>query len=139
VGRDTLEGQILLKLQLAAKERTTRMRQLFLWVNTDRWTVERFETIPYEGRSLFVTFHQTALENGVFLPDTMRAEFGIATGEPDTLSGVYQYKPQLREMLGQVRSGSMTVVYSNYRINIGLPDNLFEKKPEEQKPEEKKQ
>ena len=131
VGRDTLNGLTVQKLQLAAKDRMVRLRQLFLWVNTERWTVEKFETIPYQGRSLTVTFHQARHEGGVFLPDTMNATFGFASEESDSLSAVYQYAPQMNEMQRPPRSGSMTVVYSNYRINTGLSDEMFEKKEKE--------
>ncbi len=128
-GSDTIDARILYKLQLAAKDKSTRIRQLFLWVDTERWTVAKFETIPYEGRNLTVTFRY-AQQGSVFLPDTMHAVFGFVGTEPDSLSGIYQAKPQLREMMGQVRGGTMTVVYSNYRINTGLSDTLFEKKEE---------
>ncbi|HEY4613724.1 MAG TPA: hypothetical protein VII11_12130 [Bacteroidota bacterium] len=131
VGRDTIDGRIVQKLQLAAKDRKTRLRQLFVWIDAERWTVTKFETIPYEGRSLTVTFHHALQESRYWLPDTMSASFGFAAEEPDSLPGVYQYKPQLREMVGQQRGGYVKVAYSNYRMNTGLSDELFERKPDE--------
>lgn len=128
IGIDTLDGVRTQKLQLVAKNVSTRIRQMFLWVNTDRWTIEKFETIPYQGRSLTVLFHYLRHERGYWLPDTMRATFGFTA--PDTSSGsfLYQYAPQMNEMQRPPRSGTVTVVYSNYRVNVGLSDDFFRRK-----------
>jgi outer membrane lipoprotein-sorting protein len=128
MGIDTLDGARTQKLQLAAKDISTRIRQLFVWVNTERWTVEKLETIPYQGRSLTVMFQYAKQEGRYWLPDTMRATFGFA--EPDTSTDPFMYQDpqQTNPMRRMPRSGSVTVVYSNYRINVGLSDEMFERK-----------
>lgn len=125
---DTVEGRRVQKLQLAAKDPNTRLRQLFVWVDTERWTVARLETIPYEGRSLTAVFHQSLHQGHYWLPDSMKANFGFAG--VDTSSGpfIYQYAPQMNEMQRPPRSGSVKVSYANYRINVGLSDEIFERK-----------
>jgi outer membrane lipoprotein-sorting protein len=125
VGIDTIEGVRAYKLQLAAKEAAVRLRQLFLWVHPERWTVEKLETIPYQGRSLTVVFHYAQQGERYWLPDTMKATFGFAAA--DTLATPFpnQYAPQMNEFQHPPRSGTVTVVYSNYRINVGLKDEMF--------------
>lgn len=128
IGIDTLDGVRTQKLQLAAKDVATRIRQMFLWVNTERWTVEKLETIPYQGRSLTVLFHYLRHEGQYWLPDTMRATFGFAASDTSSGSFLYQYAPQMNEMQRPPRSGTVTVVYSNYRVNVGLSDEMFERR-----------
>lgn len=128
MGIDMVNGARTQKLQLAAKDASTRIRQLFLWVNTERWTVEKMETIPYQGRNLTVLFHYLRHEGRYWLPDTMRATFGFTVPDTSANPFINQYAPQMNEMQRQPRSGTVTVVYSNYRINVGLKDELFEKK-----------
>jgi outer membrane lipoprotein-sorting protein len=128
IGTDTLNGVRTLKLQLAAKDASIRLRQLFLWVNPERWTIEKLETIPYQGRSLTVVFQYAKQDGKFWMPDTMRATFGFAV--PDTTSNPFlqQYAPPMSEMPRPPRSGTVKVVYSNYRINVGLSDEIFERK-----------
>lgn len=128
IGFDTLDGVTTQKLQLAAKDISTRIRQMFLWVNTERWTIEKLETIPYQGRSLTVHFHYLRQAGGYWLPDTMRATFGFAAPDTSGISWMNQYAPQMNEIQRPPRSGTVTVVYSNYRVNVGLSDEIFQRK-----------
>jgi outer membrane lipoprotein-sorting protein len=125
---DTIDGKPAQKLQLAAKDTKTALRQLFIWVDTQQWTVKKFETIPYEGRTLTVTFHYTPQQGMYWLPDTMKATFGFAGVDTSGSSFLYQYTPQMNELQRPPRTGSMKVVYSNYRINEGISDEVFERK-----------
>jgi outer membrane lipoprotein-sorting protein len=128
MGIDTIDGKPAQKLQLAAKDSKTALRQLFVWVDTQQWTVKKFETIPYEGRTLTVTFHY-ALQQGLhWLPDTMKATFGFAGVDTAGSSIMSQYAPQINELQRPPRTGSMKVVYSNYRVNEGVSDEVFERK-----------
>ncbi|MGH2569142.1 MAG: hypothetical protein ACRDGA_12460, partial [Bacteroidota bacterium] len=125
---DTIDGRKVQKLQLAAKDASTRLRQLFVWVDLERWTITKMETIHFEGRSLTVAFHYALHEGRYWLPDSMSATFGLATADTVSLPFYSQYAPQMTEMQRPPRSGSVKVVYSNYRINVGLSDEIFERR-----------
>jgi hypothetical protein len=92
------------------------------------WTLLKMETIPYEGRTLVMVFTYECQEEKYWLPVKMVASFTTESDKPQkdsTPPAENQFDTMQRSM---PRSGSVTVVYSNYRINRGLSDELFEKK-----------
>lgn len=125
---DTVEGKLMQKLQLAAKDTKTALRQLFIWIDTDQWAIRKFETIPYEGRTLSVTFHYAQQQGSYWLPDTLKASFGFSGADSSGSPFMYQYAPQINEIQRPPRTGSMKVIYSNYQVNVGVADEIFEKK-----------
>lgn len=129
-GTDTVGGRILCKLLLAAKNETTRLRQLSLWVDPANWTITKIETVPYEGRTLSLLFSYELQQGKYWLPSKLEASFGAvaATGKPakETTAPPAQQLEELQHSMP--RNGSVTVLYSNYRINVGVDDAIFEKK-----------
>jgi outer membrane lipoprotein-sorting protein len=126
--RDTLDGKIMFKLLLAAKNATTRLRALSLWVDPANWTITKMETVPYEERTLSMVFTYEYQNEKYWLPSKMVASF---TSESD--KGQKNTSPSIDNQFegaqrSAPRSGKVTIVYSNYKINIGLSDEIFEKK-----------
>ncbi len=131
LGSDTANGKKVIKIQLAAKEASARLRQVFAWVDPDTWTICRMQTIPYEGRLLTIDFVYGLQENKFWLPTHLGLRYEVL-GEsgakreeqppstPDT--PLDQMQPR------GPRSGSLSVDYSNYRINTGLSDEIFSPK-----------
>jgi outer membrane lipoprotein-sorting protein len=130
IGIDTIEGQKLYKLQLAAKEKKTRLRQLYIWVDPAIWTIARTETIPYEGRTLSMVFKYEFVQDKYWLPSKMVVSFGSTTeGEKAANDSTSLQVDQFNQMQrGVPRNGSVTIMYSNYKVNTGIDDALFEKK-----------
>ncbi len=134
-GMDTVNGKKVLKLQLAAKESTARLRQLFAWVDQETWTVTRIRTIPYEGRLLTLDFVYSVQEGNFMLPTSLTARFDVLAESGARKSARPQAAPDtpLDQMQSRApRSGSIAIQYSNYRINTGLSDDIFLPKKEKQ-------
>lgn len=118
------------KLQLAAKETKTRLRQMFLWIDPSNWTIVKMETIPYQGRVLTALFTYALQEGKYWLPQTLRISFEASrrdTAAKRTESDV-PTSPSWEEMQRPLRSGTITISYSNYKVNVGLTDEFFKKK-----------
>lgn len=131
VGDDTAWGKKALKLQLAAKDAKTRLRELQLWVDPDNWTIVRAQVTPYEGRILTLDFTYAQQGGTYWLPKRMIATFGTTSQESvrPRLDSNPSPAGQLEEMQRATpRSGSITINYVNYRINTNLPDSLFQAK-----------
>lgn len=131
VGDDTAWGKKALKLQLAAKDAKTRLRELQLWVAPDNWTIVRAQISPYEGRILTLDFTYAQQGGTFWLPKRMIATFGTTSQESvrPRLDSNPSPAGQLEEMQRSTpRSGSITINYLNYRINTNLPDSLFQSK-----------
>jgi len=126
--RDSVNGKQMFKLLLAAKDAKTRLRALTIWVDPIHWTVAKIETIPYEGRSLSMIFTYEFQQGKYWLPSELVASFASESDRSEkdsSLSIGGQVDAAQRSM---PRSGKITVVYSNYKVNIGLSDELFDKK-----------
>jgi outer membrane lipoprotein-sorting protein len=127
---DTINGQKVYKLQLAAKETKTRLRQLYVWVDPSNWTIAKIETIPYEGRTLSMSFNYEYLQEKFWLPSRLVASFGSTTeAEKQSGDSVSQINGQFEQRQhGLPRNGSVTIQYSNYKVNTGIDDSVFEDK-----------
>jgi outer membrane lipoprotein-sorting protein len=125
---DTVDGKAMYKLLLAAKDQKTRLRSLLVWIDGTNWTVVRMETIPYEGRTLSMRFTYECQEGKYWLPSKLIASFAsdaektqkdASTSMENQLDGMQRSMP---------RNGSITILYSNYKVNCGLTDDMFENK-----------
>jgi outer membrane lipoprotein-sorting protein len=130
LGAEIVDGVKLYKLQLAAKEKKTRLRQLYVWINSTHWTISKIETIPYEGRTLSIVFRYERYQEKFWLPSQLIASFGSTTGGTD-VSGdsTVQSGNSIDQMQrGVPKTGSITILYSNYKVNTGIDDAVFESK-----------
>lgn len=126
--RDTIEGKKVFKLLLAAKDSKTRLRALSIWVDPFNWTVIKMETIPYEGRTLSMKFMYELQQEKYWLPLKLVVSFESESDKmpKDSSSSMdNQFDSPQRSL---PRSGTVTIHYSNYKVNIGLSDELFVKK-----------
>jgi outer membrane lipoprotein-sorting protein len=127
------EDPKLVKLQLAAKSASVRVRQLSIWVDPSNWTIVKMETVPYGGRTLMLTFTYAVQENKYWMPEKVVASFGAQAVAPDAANDLLEMKAQAMtegQQRPSPRSGSVTITYSNYKINAGIDDAVFEKKEE---------
>ena len=129
IGEDTAQGKKVLKLQLAAKLASTRLRQLFIWVNPEHWTISRLETIPFEGRILTTDFVYGLQEEKYWMPVALTIRFGLLKkDEPAKQDADSSASPEtpLEQMQPRgLRSGTISIEYSDYKINTGLSDDVF--------------
>ena len=131
-GNDTLDGRMVHKLELTAREAKIRPGQLTLWIDPTTWTIVRMETAPYQGRVLRLVFSYAEKAGGFLLPKAMKATFEVTAR--DSSARLFNLDmpaaPQFDESPRPSRSGSITVKYLEYKINVGLSDDLFEKRDE---------
>jgi outer membrane lipoprotein-sorting protein len=125
---DTMDGKKLFKLLLAAKDPKTRLRSLSIWVDPMNWTVTKMETIPYEGRTLSMVFTYEFQQEKYWLPSKLIVSFASESDKTQKDSSAPQENQFEGMQRSMPRSGTVTVVYSNYKVNSGLSDEIFEKK-----------
>jgi hypothetical protein len=132
LGDEILEGRKVLRVQLTAREAKIRPARLMLWIDPGTWTISRMETVPYQGRVLRLVFAYAPQAGGLLLPKTVKASFEIVARDSSVgqLNLDMQVPPQLDEAPRPSRSGSITVHYLDYKINVGLSDDIFEKRDE---------
>ena len=123
--RDTLDGLPVRKVTLQAKSDRTFPRSLSVYVNPERWTTERIVTTGAADRLVTISFSYMQVD-GVWLPGGMTAAFALAQADSAETD-----LPPAAPLRGQQkpRNGTVTVRYSNYRLNTGLSDDIFTKDP----------
>jgi hypothetical protein len=89
------------------------------------------ESVPYQGRILRLEFTYASQPGGYILPETLKASFESTSRDSTQriLDIDMPNAPQLNEINQRApRSGSITVKYLEYKINVGLSNDIFEKK-----------
>ena len=129
-GEEVVDGRRLYKLALTAKEAKVRPGQLLLWIDPSVWTIARMETVPYQGRVLRFSFTYALQAGSFWLPETMKATYDVVAADSSVkrLDLDMPASPQLEEIRRPTRSGSITVKYLDYKVNIGISDDVFEKR-----------
>ncbi|MBX2991333.1 MAG: hypothetical protein KF749_09195 [Bacteroidetes bacterium] len=111
-------------LTLKPKTRKTNARML-VTVRPVNWTVLGISSMQQGGRSIQTEFEYEKLE-GYWLPVRLTATLTVDTSEASTSDDVQQRRPSFAP-----RQGTIQIRYSDYRINSGLPDEIFEKKDQD--------
>ena len=117
----------LYKLRLISKpEKGKPVRESYVWVDGTRWVVMRFEATPSDSRKISFDFEYVVIDDKYTLPSKISGR--LDTQMPSDSTAEKMYSPQRMP-----RKGSVTMVYSDYKVNTNLPDEMFEKKKEEKK------
>lgn len=132
-GEEDIGGRKTVRLLLVAKEQSVRLQQLHVWVDVSNYTIVRSESIPYQGRSVRLEFAYALQGRQFWLPVRLRAEFQNLQADTGSRSIDIAVKPELQELRRPPRTGSIEIVYANYRINTGLSDKVFSRKEPSQR------
>lgn len=122
-------GHQLYRLVLSPKDNRSAARRLFLFVNPRGWIVERLQTPMVDGRTMTASFSYQDV-SGFSFPGEVVVEFtaqAADTGSTATDLPVPLSRPQIP------RTGTITIKYSDVRVNTGLSDDIFERRPTPQK------
>lgn len=129
-GQDTVNGTECYRLFLTAKESRIRPAELHLWINPAGWTIARMESTPYQGRFLRLDMKYASQGGGIWLPEMLTAKFEAPARDTSSvpLDLDIQAEPRPEQPRRPPRSGKITVRYRDYKVNVGLGDEIFEKK-----------
>jgi hypothetical protein len=113
------------RITLAPKSERIRMRKIVLSVRPGRWTVERFNSSLPDGRTMTASFSYEEID-GHRLPAELQVVFSSDEHDSTETAIADQISPGRRP--GNPQTGTITIRYSDYKINTGLSDDIFDKK-----------
>jgi hypothetical protein len=116
VSRDSASAS--LRLKLISRGETGPARRLTLLVDPKDLTVDGLESGTADGRRMKAVFTY-APTGGFLLPSSLVVEFA---------SDAPAEAPETPQSPGRPRKGKVTVIFTDYRVNSGLSDDLFLKK-----------
>jgi outer membrane lipoprotein-sorting protein len=107
-------------LRLISKpEKNRPTMENYVTIDGNRWVILKLQAIPAEGRSIEILFDYMTVDNKYLLPSSMTASFNFGS-EEDSVAKMKGFK-------GMPTKGTVLIKYSNYAVNSGLSDSLFEK------------
>jgi len=112
-------------LTLRPKDDRTKLRQVYLHIDAEHWTVRRAVSPLFDGRTMTAMFSYEE-HDGYWLPSFLTVTFSSAESDTTEDSLLYKARPMLRPQMP--RNGSISIRYSDYNLNTGLSDEVFEQK-----------
>jgi outer membrane lipoprotein-sorting protein len=108
-------------LQLRSKDPRAKISNLLLTVDAVTWKPITFVTMLMDRRTLTATFAYE--KQGEFtMPSLLTVQFASPDSSDQNAAKEEEMSPQRHQML---RSGKVTIRYSDYQINTGLSDDIF--------------
>ena len=121
--RDTLNGEPIFRVVLRSKADGGRFRELQICVNPSRWTIDRaYLGLPGE-RKVTAQFVYSRVADA-WLPAVLTITFSRSSLETVETSPL-ESPANAPFRSGIPRKGTVEIRYSDYRVNTGLPDDLF--------------
>ncbi|MBI5470842.1 MAG: hypothetical protein HY961_00710 [Ignavibacteriae bacterium] len=115
-------------LTLHPKKDKTKLKKVFMIVDSSNWTVKQLTTPQFDGRQMKAEFHSEKV-TGHWFPSQLHVTFSSDSTNTD-LPEFFGQLPQGQRPSQNPRKGTITVSYSNYRLNTGLKDEFFEEERE---------
>jgi outer membrane lipoprotein-sorting protein len=123
-GSERKENTTVYKLRMLSKpEKGKPVRESYIWVDGARWVVTHYESTPSDVRKVTVDLEYATVEGKYTLPSKIEAR--MDSQQPADSSAEKMYGPQRLP-----RKGTASIVYSDYKVNTGLSDEIFQKKEE---------
>ncbi len=115
------------RLRLTPREERTGVQEMWIRVSSARWTIDGGEISLPEGRAMTLRFRHEQV-GAVWLPSELSMEFSQTGGATQEPSLPDDQKP-LHLGRNVPRQGSVTIRFSDYKLNTGLSDEIFTRSP----------
>ncbi len=124
---DTLDKLITNKYELNFRD-TTRIplgQQFFIWIDSEDFLIRQIEMTNFRGRSSRVNVEYGRLKGGYQMPSNIRVNFENIVSDQAELPAF----PGRERFPAKIpRSGSITITFTRYEINVEIKDEVFEHK-----------
>ena len=117
--RSAGDGGKAVKLRLTPKEAKMGIQHFLLTIDTERNLIREVELTQFDGREIKALIEYRKFDN-FELPARIQLKLDIPSFESE---GVKEFD-QLIQKPNRV-TGTIEITYSNYKVNSGLPDDLF--------------
>lgn len=122
VERLVYDDRKAVRLKLTPMDTDAFNKGLVLTIDTDRSLIREIKISPSEGREVKATLDYGRFGN-FELPARIDLELDIPSEEPSGVKEFTQFGQKTKRVTGKVE-----ITYTNYRINVGLSDEIFKEK-----------
>ncbi len=125
VRSEKIDNQNFDVIKLIPNSDTTDIILSTMWINSRKNIIHKVETTTKRGGTVQIDF----IYDDKFIPLPIGLKFSFNLGEVKTRNQIEKKENQQQRIPTSMRvRGSVTMKYSNYKINVGLPDKLFDEK-----------
>ncbi|MGB5288743.1 MAG: hypothetical protein WBN42_09655 [Ignavibacteriaceae bacterium] len=130
VREDTLNKVVTSVIKVIPLEGGSDVILSTLWIDTKRDLILKVESSRKPQGTFVIDLDYLKTEKGIWLPSSMIFSFSI---DRSVLPRKFNFDTEsddkkVREDSTKTRTGKVFLNYSNYKINTGLSDDIFEKK-----------
>ena len=130
---DTVNGRITSVIRVIPLEGDADVILTTLWVDTARNLILKVESTRKPQGTFYIEMDYQKTNKGFWLPSSMKFSFTVERGlfpgrsnkEKNTID-----TSKAEDRTVEPRTGYVYLKYSNYEVNIGLSDSIFEEKDE---------
>jgi hypothetical protein len=130
VKEDTIDGSVVSVIKVIPLEGDADVILSTFWIDTQRNIVLKIESSRKPQGTFEVDMNYMKTEKGFWMPSSMVFSFSI---DPSMFPGRFNINPDSQSENTQqdsikTRIGKVFIDYSNYKVNTGLSDEIFESK-----------
>ena len=130
VRQDTINGKITSVIKVIPIEGNIDVILSTLWIDTNRNIILKVESSRKPQGTFNIDLDYIRTNQGYWLPSSIVFSFtlegGFFPGKFDKDKKSDSNKP--KDDTNEPETGKVYLTYSNYKVNIGLPDSVFEEK-----------
>jgi outer membrane lipoprotein-sorting protein len=114
------------ELLLRPKDERARSTKLVLTIDGTNWKPMKIVSSLFDGRTMTAAF-QYEKQNDYLMPSLLTVQFTSSSADTtEQAMGMEEVAPVHRPQMP--RKGTITIRYSEYKINTGLSDDIFDMK-----------
>lgn len=124
-GREVIDSVKTYQLELVPRNEETMARKIKLWVDSEKWTIQRLESISWQGQKTVIDFTYEKIQNEYWLPVRTIADLTL-TGSIGMGGRMMELQKNDEMNSKKERKGRLIIHFTNYKINKGISDSVFE-------------
>jgi outer membrane lipoprotein-sorting protein len=132
VKEDTINGRQADEIKVIPLEGNADVIISTLWIDTQRNIILKVESSKKPQGTFTIDLEYLKTNEGFWLPSSLVFVFTIEGSLYQAMSREsIQKELKSADKPDEQKTGKVYLTYSNYKVNIGLPDSIFEKKDSE--------
>lgn len=96
-----------------------------LWINSSNYTIRRISAVSSRAGKIEASLNYQLVDGKYWLPERMRMNFEIKNLR---LMRQRKFNKDLKIVDDSPKVGSISLIYSNFKVNKGIDDKVFEEK-----------
>jgi outer membrane lipoprotein-sorting protein len=123
---DSINGRLVDVIKVIPTSDSSDVVLTSLWVDSTEHVLRKIESTTKRSGTFTITLNYEDISN-LHLPSEVAFSFNVSDMQlPKSLTGDFDEQPAPPKKNGKRMKGTVTVTYSNYKVNQGLPDSFFE-------------